>query len=229
VAALATAPSIPVGSGPVHNGTFLSFSISDRVQLKVNVGSGDALVTTSDIAIPEMGTSLTLGASYNSLLTGSGVAQGAEGYGWRQREGVDVRLYPASDGTVTFLGEDGTAGKFTAPASGSSTYGSPAQFHVTLVKSSGGTCGSSGYTMTWHATGAVMCFDTSGTLTKEADRNGNTTAYSYDSSGQETQVAYTPKGASGPVQTVSASYSGGYLTGLSQSGGSLGTGRSVTR
>ena len=46
-------PSIPVGTGPVKNGTFRSFSISDKVSLRVNVGSGDALLTTSDITIPE--------------------------------------------------------------------------------------------------------------------------------------------------------------------------------
>lgn len=212
-AALASAPQIPVGTGPVLNGTFLSFGISDRVSLKVNVGSGNALVTTSDITVPEIGSSLTLGSAYNSLLAGSGEPVGSNGYGWRQREGADVQLYPASDGTVTYLGEDGTAGTFSP--SGSSGYTSPGQFHVTLVKSSAD-CGGTGWTMTWHATGEIMCFAASGLLTSESDRNGNTTAYSYDSSGQETQVTYTPQGASSPARTVTASYTGPYLTGLSQ-------------
>jgi YD repeat-containing protein len=224
---VASPPSIPVGSGPVSNGTLLKFPISDKVSLQVNVGSGDALVTTSDITIPEQGTSLTLGTSYNSLLTGSGVAQGAEGYGWRQREGVDVQLYPASsDGSVTLLGEGGTAGKFTKPASGN-TYGSPAVFHGTLSNAPTSTCSGSAYQLTWHQAGEVMCFTSAGLLTSEADRNGNTTAYAYNGSGQETSIAYKPAGDSSAVETVTASYTGSYLTGLSQSGGSLGT-RTIT-
>ena len=218
-------PSIPVGSGPVHNGTFLSFSISDKVSLRVNVGSGNVLLTTTDITIPEIGTSLVLGTSYNSLLTGSGVAVGSNGDGWRQREGIDVQLYPASDGSVTYLGEDGTAGKFTPSGSG---FASPTQFHATLARSSGSTCGGTGYTMTWHSTGRVMCFTSAGLLTSEADRNGNTTKFSYNGSNQETQVTFTPHGASAPTRTVTANYTGSYLTGLSQSAGGLSRGVSYS-
>ena len=216
-------PSIPAGTGPIPSGTFRSFSISDKVSLRVNVGSGDALLTTSDITVPEIGSQLTLGTSYNSLLVGSGVAQGAEGYGWRQREGVDVQLYPASsDNSVTLVGEDGTAGKFT-PAAGN-TYNSPAVFHASLLSSpSSGACSGSAYSLTWDQTGEVMCFNSSGLITSEADRNGNTTAYSYCGCGQEQKITYTPKGASSPTRTVTASYTGSYLSGLSESGGSTGT------
>ncbi len=213
-----------MGSGPVPNATFLSFPISDRVSLRVNVGSGDALVTTNDITLPEVGSSLTLGLDYNSLLLGSGVANGLDGPGWRLREGADVRLFPASDGSVTFLGEDGTAGKFVKAGSG---YTSPPQFHVTLANSSGSTCGGTGYTMTWHATGAVMCFTSAGLITSQADRNGNTNTYSYNGSGQETQVTFTPRGGPGPTQTVTLGYSGPWVDQLSQTSGYLGTREAV--
>jgi YD repeat-containing protein len=119
---------------------------------------------------------------------------------------------------VTYLGEDGTAGKFTGAAGG---FTSPAQFHVTLTKSAAGTCGGTGYTMTWHQTGRVMCFTSAGLLTSAADRNGNTTKVSYNGSNQETQVAFTPHGAPAATRTVTATYTGSYLTGLSQSGGGL--------
>ena len=217
-------PSIPVGSGPIANGTFRTFSISDKVSLRVNVGSGDALLTSSDIAVPEISSTLTLGVSYNSLLVGSGVAQGADGYGWRQREGVDVQLYPASsDGSVTLVGEDGTAGKFTAPASGSNTYGSPAVFHATLTNAPDSSCQGSAYELRWHQSGAAMCFNSTGLITSEVDRNGNTTTYNYCGCGHESSVTYTPKGASSPTRTVNATYTNSYLTGLSQSGGAAGT------
>lgn len=226
---VATPPSIPVGSGPIPSGTFMSFSISDKVSLRVNVGSGDALLTTSDITVPEIGSALTLGTSYNSLLVGSGVAQGAEGYGWRQREGIDVQLYPASsDNSVTLVGEDGTAGKFT-PSSGN-TYNSPAVFHASLLSSpSSGACSGSAYSLTWDQSGEVMCFNSSGLITSEVDRNGNTTAYSYCGCGtQESKITYTPKGASSATRTVSASYTGSYLSGLSESGGLRGPRTSPT-
>ena len=48
------APSVPVGTGPVPSATFLSFPVSDRVSLQVNVGSGNALLTTSDLTLPEI-------------------------------------------------------------------------------------------------------------------------------------------------------------------------------
>jgi RHS repeat-associated protein len=217
------APSVPVGTGPVSNATFLSFPVSDKVSLQVDVGSGNALLTTSDLTLPEAGSSLTLGNAYNSLLVDSAVNEGADRNGWRQREGADVRLYLGSDGTITFLGEDGTAGTFTAPSGSGTTYGSPAVFHATLSSAPGSACSGSAYQLTWHQTGEVMCFNGTGLLTSQADRNGNTTAYSYNGSGQETQVAYTPEGESSPVETVAVSYTGSYLTGLSESGGSTGT------
>jgi RHS repeat-associated protein len=219
-----TAP-VPLGTGPAPSATFLSFPISDKASLRVNVGSGDALFTTSDLALPEAAGPLTLGADYNSLLVGSSVGTGSAGIGWRQREGGDVRLYPnlGTAGSVTFVGEDGTAGTFSEPQSGSTTYGSPPEFHATLTATVTSACPGSSYQMTWHDSGEIMCFNSTGLLTSQADRNGNATAYAYNGSGQDTQIAYTPKGASSPTETVTVSYTGSYLTGLSESGGSAGT------
>jgi RHS repeat-associated protein len=218
------APAVPVGTGPVSNATFLSFPVSDKVSLQVNVGSGNALVTTSDLTLPEAdGAALTLGNDYNSLLVNSVVNRGADSDGWRQREGVDVRLYLGSSGTITFLGEDGTAGTFTAPTGTGTTYGSPAVFHATLTSAPGSACSGSAYQLTWHSTGEAMCFNGAGLLTSQADRNGNTTTFSYNGSGQETQITYTPDGLTSPTETVTATYTGGDLTGLSESGGSTGT------
>jgi RHS repeat-associated protein len=217
------APAVPVGTGPVPSATFLSFPVSDKVSLQVNVGSGNALLTTSDITLPEAGASLTLGNSYNSLLVNSAVNGGADQNGWRQREGADVRLYLGSNGTITLLGEDGTAGTFSAPTGSGTTYGSPAVFHATLSSAPASACSGSSYQLTWHSTGEVMCFNGAGLLTSQADRDGNTTAFSYNGIGQETQVTYTPKGVSSPTETVTATYTGQDLTGLSESGGSTGT------
>jgi YD repeat-containing protein len=219
------APSVPLGTGPVPNATFLSFAVSDRASLRVNVGSGNALFTTSDLTLPEMSGSLTLGADYNSLLAGTVMNTGADLNGWRQRQGADVRLYlgAGTGGTITLLGPDGTAGAFTAPAGSGTVYGSPAIFHATLTTTITSPCTGSSYQLTWHATGQVMCFNSAGLLTSQDDRNGNATGFSYNGGGQETQVAYTPKGAAGPTETVTVTWTGAYLTGLSESGGTAGT------
>lgn len=123
---------------------------------------------------------------------------------------------------MTLVGEDGTAGKFT-PSTGN-TYTSPSVFHASLLSSpSSGACSGSAYSLTWDETGEVMCFNSSGLITSEADRNGNVTAYSYCGCGQESKITYTPQGASSPTRTVTASYTGSYLSGLSEPGGATGT------
>jgi RHS repeat-associated protein len=217
-------PSVPAGTGPVPNGTFVHFPVSDRVSLEVNVGSGNAVLTTSDISLPEIAGPLTLGAAYNSLDAGWGpLSMGANG--WSQRQGVDVLLDKESNGNLLFLGPDGLSGTF-ATITGKTTYTSPGNFHVTLEQSPSGTCGSTGWTMYWHDTGTKMCFNTSGYLTSESDRDGNTTAFSYNSSNNhETQITYTPNGLSSPTETVTVTYSGCgcTLTGLTESGGSAAT------
>ena len=38
--ALATAPSIPQGRRAIRNRTFLTFKLTDRLEAKINVGSG---------------------------------------------------------------------------------------------------------------------------------------------------------------------------------------------
>jgi hypothetical protein len=80
-------------------------------------------VRSSDLTLPEIGSSLTLGTSYNSLLVGSDVPTGSNGYGWRTRAGADVQLKPGDNGSEIFLGADGTAGDFTTD--GSTMYNSP--------------------------------------------------------------------------------------------------------
>ena len=59
VSAIAMAPAIgatglPVGTGPVPGGTFLTFGLTDRLQAQVNVGSGNLLVRSTDLVLPGM-------------------------------------------------------------------------------------------------------------------------------------------------------------------------------
>jgi RHS repeat-associated protein len=187
-------PSVPAGTGPVPNGSFVHFPISDRVSLEVNVGSGNALLTTSDITLPEIAGPLAVGAAYNSLDAGWGpLSMGANG--WSQQQGVDVLLDKESNGNLLFLGPDGLSGTF-ATISGKTTYTSPGNFHVTLEQSPSGTCGSTGWTMYWHDTGGKMCFNTSGYLTSESDRDnlGSVTGIVENCGCTEATYAYDPYG-----------------------------------
>ena len=214
------APAVPAGTGPVPGATFLHFPVSDKAALAVNVGSGNALVTTSDLSMPGM----MLGADYNSLLTGTALS-GAEGNTWRQRQGADTRLYPGAGttGSITYLGADGLSGVFTT--SNGSSYTSPADVHATLVTGSAVTsaCSGSSYQLNWHSSGQIQCFNGAGLLTSQADRNGNTTAFTY-TYGLESSVTYTPKGASSPSETVTgADVDYPWTLQLTQSGGAAGT------
>src|SRR6266496_120481 len=187
LAMLASAPSVPVGTGPVRGGTFLTFSLTDRLQALVNVGSGNLLVRSTDLVLPGIEGSVALGADYNSLLIGSSKETGAFGHGWRSRSGIDVRLIANSDGTVTFTGADGVVGTFT-PITGTSNYTSPGVFKATLVKTS------SGWNLTDHGCGCVTAFKSSGKPSTITDRNGNVTTVNYNSSGQQTKITYDSAG-----------------------------------
>src|SRR5215472_12490311 len=141
LSAIALAPavaatSLPVGTGPVHGGTFLTFNLTDRLQAQINVGSGNLLVRSTDLVLLGIEGNVPLGADYNSLLIGSSIETGAFGHGWRSRSGIDVKLIKNSDNTVTFAGPDGVTGTFT-PTTGNN-YSSPGVFKATLVKTSSG-------------------------------------------------------------------------------------------
>ncbi|WP_242889829.1 RHS repeat-associated core domain-containing protein [Actinomadura litoris] len=180
-----SAASVPVGIGPVRNGTFLSFNLADYLQLKVNVGSGNAMVRTTDVSLPGIGGNVTVGASYNSLLHAADAPTGIISAGWRTRLGQDVRLYKNSDSSLTYTGPDGTSGVFTPSGSG---YSTPKEFKGDLVTESGG-----GWKFTDHGSGRKSFFDSSGLPTKLVDRNGNTTDFTY-ASGDVSKITYKARG-----------------------------------
>ncbi|MFC6878983.1 MULTISPECIES: RHS repeat-associated core domain-containing protein [Actinomadura] len=203
----AVAASVPVGIGPVRNGTFLSFNLADYLQLKVNVGSGNAMVRTTDMSLPGIGGNVTVGAAYNSLLHAADVATGVISPGWRTRLGQDVRLYKNSGNSVTMTGPDGTSGVFTVSGSG---YSTPKEFKGDLVNQSGG-----GWKYTDHGSGSDSYFNASGLPTKVEDRNGNTTDFGY-TSGNVSTITYKPKGeTSGRVIKVGM-YDGEHINSYTQ-------------
>ncbi|MEG3633864.1 RHS repeat-associated core domain-containing protein [Micromonospora palythoicola] len=199
--AAGAAPSVPKGTGPVRNGTQLSFSLTDRLQAKVNVGSGNLLLTSTELTLPGIAENVTLGASFNSLLLGSDIANGAHGPGWRTRSGVDVRLIEATDdNSVTYVAADGVVGKFTASGSG---YTSPGEFKAKLARNG------TGWKLTENDSGKELFFTSDGVLDKTEDRNDNVVDFSY--SGGKMSTVTSNRGV-GSVRTAAVTYTGDRLT-----------------
>src|SRR5215470_7795589 len=212
VAPAASAASLPVGTGPVPGGTFLTFNLTDRLQAQINVGSGNLLVRSTDLVLPGIEGNVVLGADYNSRMIGSSTETGAFGHGWRSRSGIDVRLIANSDSTVTFTGPDGVVGVFK-PISGTSPtqYTSPGVFKATLVKTS------SGWKLTGHGCGCVTAFNSSGHPSTITDRNGNVSTVSYNSSGQQTKI--TSDWGPAAIRVGATAYGGnGFISSFTQTG-----------
>ncbi|MEV6415351.1 DUF6531 domain-containing protein [Kribbella sp. NPDC051718] len=91
-------------TGPRPSATRIPFSISDKVSASVDVGTGNLLVTTSDLALPGIQGDLQLGLDYNSLRLAAGAAlpSGAAGAGWAMRLGQDTKLILNTDNSVLF-------------------------------------------------------------------------------------------------------------------------------
>ncbi|WP_165495204.1 RHS repeat-associated core domain-containing protein [Actinomadura roseirufa] len=212
----AVAASVPVGIGPVRNGTFLSFNLADYLQLKVNAGSGNAMLRTTDMSLPGIGGNVTVGAAYNSLLHAADAPAGVISPGWRTRLGEDVRLYKNSDNSLTYTGPDGVSGVFTPSGSG---YSTPKEFKGDLVSQSGG-----GWKYTDHGSGRQSYFDGSGLPSKLVDRNGNTADFTY-TSGHVSKITYKPKGETAG-RSISIAFYNGHLARYDQTG-SDGSSRTV--
>lgn len=64
-------PVSPVLVGPRVNATRVDFPVGDRVQASVDVGTGNLLVTTTELTLPGTGSDVQWGLVFNSLLLGS--------------------------------------------------------------------------------------------------------------------------------------------------------------
>ncbi|WP_281506274.1 RHS repeat-associated core domain-containing protein [Amycolatopsis sp. FBCC-B4732] len=206
----------PTLTGPRPSATRIPFPISDTVSASVDVGTGNLLVTTSDLALPGIREDLQLGLTYNSLRLGAGTAlpSGSAGAGWAMRVGQDTKVVLNSDSSVLYLAPEGREGLFQ-PAGGSA-YTAPAGFKVAMVKTA------SGWTITDHDTNSVSTFNATGQLVSVKDRNTQATTFTY-TSGKLSQVSST-RGGTG-ARTATLTWSGTLAT-IGQTGDD-GTPRSV--
>jgi YD repeat-containing protein len=117
------------GGGDLPQFRFDTYAGNEDLDLKVNLGSGNLLVTSKDVNDPEMPVS----RFYNSESSGR---RGSFGKGWTTALGGDVRLREAADGSVLYFGPSQYVVRFARKADG--TYSPPPLFVGSLTRRADG-------------------------------------------------------------------------------------------
>jgi RHS repeat-associated protein len=214
VSAVGTVSNPTPNAGLRNGATRLPFWISGTSSLSVDVGTGNALFIDQLLILPGRRADVPVTLSYNSSAFGSAAPSAvtnSTGSGW-MISGFDERLMTSGDGSVTFYGPLGLSGVFGPDRAG--TFSSPPQFKATLSGSQ-----TAGYTLVFHASQETLTFTGAGRLTKDTDRDGNSISYGYNANGYPSSIT----SSRGPVagRTVTVTTSGGRITALTQTAGSL--------
>jgi RHS repeat-associated protein len=189
-----------IGQHPTY--TMLTHQLTDRSVLGVNVANGNLMVQANDLSIKGTGLSLTLSRVYNSL--GLGGAYGT----WLMTPGVDENLTFFDSANAMFQGPSGYAVNFYW----SGTAYTPAPgVDASLVKNGNGT-----YTLTYNGSGEQFNFNSSGVLTSDVDRQGDSISFTTssgdvtsisDTQGRSTTISYSSPVASNLVSGITDSTS----------------------
>ena len=165
--------------------------------VSVNAATGDALVTHTDLSVPDRGPGLDITRTYNDMAP----ANALFGYGWTSE--LDMGLVANGDGTITF--RDASGGLHTFWPNGSGGYLSPPGLYAGLVQNGDGT-----YTLTSHDQSRTN-FSVAGYLTSIVDRNGSALTIAYSG-----LVPTTVTDAAG--RTLTLTTSGGHITAIAAPG-----------
>jgi hypothetical protein len=191
-----------LGRGDQH--TFETWDLGGGDSLAVNVGTGNLVIDHPIVELPIRGSSVSLGATYNSH-DPSDVGMGP---GWR----LDAfrRLTVNGDGSVTFTDGDGSRHTFTAPTgSPTVTYSRPPTLYATLTRDTAAT--PDRFTLTYRDQSTDV-FDelTSGTgfLVREQDRHANGVDLGYTGSELSTITDTAPD----PDRVIDLTWTSGRLT-----------------
>ena len=198
------------GAGDEPWFSYDSFGLNDRLGAKVNLGTGNLVVSGADLNLPVVGGARSVARTYNSLAKDASSA--LFGYGWRFSEAPDRRLEIQYDGSARYNSPSGNATVFGngVPQTSPNTLSTAPGIDATLIHNADGT-----YTLTFHASQEKLTFRSDGLLTADADRYGNTITYTYGT-GWETTIAGTA--GSSPGNTVNIAYAGpgGKVSALTQ-------------
>ena len=194
------------GAGDRPSFSFNSYPISDQVNAKVNVGSGNLEVTQGDFSLPGVSGRYPFSQVYNSLAlsaTSSSAGSALLAPGWRTDSSPDVRLVVGSGQVVYY---DPTGGAWAIAGSGNGPFTVPAGLDATLVHNTDTT-----WTLTDHAANQATVFDGAGVAIKFSDRNANPVTFSYDSQAANTYRLTSPAGYNPANSTMVTAGSDGRL------------------
>lgn len=199
--ALPTGPTTTGVTGSRPSATYLTFPISDQVQAKVDVATGNLLLTTSGLSLVGVNNTIPIGAAYNSRGWQDSASIGGLGHGWTGNFAGAGSLATTSAGVV-LTEADGSTWVFT-PGSTTGTNTAPGGLTKTL------TSNSSGYTLTDLKTRDVTKFDTSGNALSVTDKNSNTTTINY--TGGNAVSVVSPAGPTAARTATLGDDSAGYV------------------
>lgn len=185
----------PTGVQPFNR--FDWHRLSDRMELGVNMTTGNLVLHQSDLVVPGTGMNLSVGRWYNSRSLSSSEL----GRGWNLSTGFDVHLVWYWDGNTALFGPSGYQVAFQSyiDMNDGQVYSqSPPGLDAYLVRNSDGT-----FTMKLMRTGEVDQFTSTGPtcqfnsppsgcayyLTSRTDRNGNTISFAYNTNSSGTPIA----------------------------------------
>lgn len=198
-------PAVPASEG-VGERDFYTYEeqrLDDRMELRVNVATGNLLVKESDLHVAGTGLDLTLERFYNSLSTASDPSK--LGAGWVLGTGASVRLEFPRSGRVMFVGPSGYRVRFEENAAGDYLRQEPG-LDASLEKNADGT-----YTLEWHDKERYD-FDSTGKLTKHEDKNDNAITFEYNADGTLARIKDTQYDAATNADRVTRfTYTNGLL------------------
>ena len=218
-AVTAYAAGLPAGAtatgltGSRTSATRLSFPISDRTVATVDVGSGNANISSTLLQLPGVAGQVPIGVAFNSRDTTGGSPTGSlkgPGPGWTWGLAGAGSL-SANGSTINYTTADGAIWPFTLSGS---LYTSPAGLKAMLTKQS-----DTSWLLMFLESGTKIVFNANGDPTSVTDRNSNTVAIS-PWSGSTASVTSTagPTAARTATLQWAASGSGGSTT-VSQASG----------
>lgn len=170
-AAQAGASAASVGShlGALPQYSFETIAATPLVTIRVELATGNLLVTEHDDALNAGGQALSIDRYYNSQTTRMGVLRG----GWMLGLGTDVGLTGASptSSLVTFYGPSGFVATFTPKSGATNTWVGAAGFDAVLTRQPGATNVPETYTVTYNQSGEKWVFDNNGWQIQHLNRN----------------------------------------------------------
>lgn len=171
------------GAGDRSYFTYVSEKLTDRMQAKANVGSGNLLLGVSDLNIAGVaGLDFNLTRTYNSVLDNGSTTGGdlsGMGPGWSHNLGGSVRLeFPSGTNRVLFHGPSGYRVRFEKNISGNYFAVAPGLAGSSLKTVTGG------YELTFRDK-QVYKFTSTGRLSEIRDKQGNKLQMSYVTSGSD--------------------------------------------